>query len=167
MPRSAPNAKTRALRALAEGVRPTIEVLADASGRSPRQLRIQAEREGWRLQYGLREDWSARLRGMIAPLAEQMEAVIRRAFAEDGRIDKSEIDSLVSVMRGLEKLGEFMRQDEAANENNKDEELAAILERVNQRILLLAREIAADMVRETKELGAEADRLPRGGAAQG
>ncbi len=155
-----PSASARALRALAEGARPTLELLADAANRSHQAVRSQAEREGWRLDRAHEVDFAARVRPIVEGLVDRIEAVCRRAEEEEqGKIDKAELDGIVAMVRALEKIGEYhTRPEEAAakNQRRRDEDLAAVLGRINDRIIHLARELAAQMV-------AEHNRAARGG----
>jgi hypothetical protein len=157
-----PLARQRALRALAEGAKPTLDILADASGRSLRMLRYDAEREGWDLERAPQEDVAARVRAIAANLLSTVEALASDAMENGGRIDKADLDGIVATIRGLEKIGEIMRPEDAAKENQvrQDEDLATVLERVNERIIELAQELAA-------QLGAPACRPRRGLAAKG
>jgi cell division septum initiation protein DivIVA len=54
------------------------------------------------------------------------------------------------MIRGLEKIGEIMRPEEAARENHirDNEDLAETLRRIEERIVELAREFAARLVEE-------------------
>lgn len=141
-------AQARALRALAEGAAPTLALLADAAQRSLPALERQAERDGWRLRrVGQEEDIGERLRASVAGLMNKVEAMAVAA-GQGEKIDKAEIDALVAMIRGLEKIGEIMRPEAAAKENQirQDEDLAAALQSVNDRIVDLARELAAGLV---------------------
>lgn len=142
-----PNAKQRALRALAEGATATLDLLADASGRSLRMLRYQAEEEGWALDRAPQEDVAGRVRSIAAVLLDRVEVLGRTAVEEGGRIDRTEIDGIIAIIRGLDKIDEIMRPNEAAKENQikENEDLAAVLERINERIVELAKDFAAEM----------------------
>lgn len=147
MPLPTPPAKRRAVRALAEGATATIDLIADATGRSARLLRIEAEREGWQIGENPLARFEARLNSLAGVALGKMEAVVRSA--EDGdNIDKAAIDALGALMRAIEKLGEIMRPLAAAKENKNDEDLAEILDRINKRIIELARQLARKMVEE-------------------
>jgi hypothetical protein len=145
---SKPLAKRRALRALAEGARATLDLLADVSGRSVRILRIDAEREGWQLDGSPLGDIEERLRALGAMLLEQMEAAVRRSTEEGGKIDKTEVDAMTALVRGIEKVGEILRPLAVANEKKKDEDLARLLDRIDERIIELAKQLAIKMVEE-------------------
>ena len=160
MPASKPLAHWRALRALAEGARPTLDILADAGKCSLKMLKSRAVNEGWQLSRASQEDWLTRLRSLAAIAIERLDAIARQAIDGGGKIDKEEVDSLIAILRSIEKAGEFMRPDEVANENKKDEELAAVLGRINDRILELAKDLAAQMV-------AAEHRAPGSGPGQG
>lgn len=144
---SKPLAKRRALRALAEGARATLDLLADVSGRSPRLLRLEAEREGWQIDETPLVDLEARLSVLGAALLDQIEAAVRRGI-EEGRFDKTEIDSMTALARSIEKVGEIMRPLVVAKEKKKDEDLAVMLDRINERIIELAQQLARKMVEE-------------------
>jgi hypothetical protein len=149
MPQPA-TAKQRALRALAEGARATLELLADVSGRQLETLRRDAEREKWRLGRASREEILARIRENAAMLLDQVEALNRAAMENGGRIDKERLDAIIVAIRGLEKIGDVMLPEEAAEDkqNDRDEDTAAMLRRIDDRIIELARELAEEMVAE-------------------
>ena len=147
MERGLPLAQGVALRALAEGAEPTLALLADASQRSLNGLVRRAAKEGWKIGRAPPANIAERVRSTAAVLIDRLEAAGREALANGGRIDKTEIDGLVSIIRGLDRIGDLMRPEEAATENQirSDEELAALLGRINERIIELARVFAADM----------------------
>ncbi|MBN9066210.1 MAG: hypothetical protein ACTHJQ_20760 [Rhizobiaceae bacterium] len=146
MERSLPLAQGVALRALAEGAEPTLALLADASQRSLNGLVRRAAKEGWKIGCAPPANIAERVRSTAALLIDRLEAAGREALANGGRIDKTEIDGLVSIIRGLERIGDLVRPEEAARENQirSDEELAALLGRINERIVELARAFAND-----------------------
>ncbi len=160
MPSSKPNAKRRALRALAEGARPSMALLADASGRSLAMLRREAERDGWRLDRPHMGDVLERIRVLCTMLLERLEEVARAALEGGGRIDKAEIDAIVSLTRSLEKIVEITRPEEAVRENQiaQDEELADILQAINDKIIELAHAFAQEILEENGGGGARAGR---------
>lgn len=131
----------RALRALAEGGDVSLERLAEAAGRSPRGLLEQARREGWALAPARGHDVAARVRQLAGTLLARLEALGQGAAGPG----KAEIDGIIAMVRGLDKIGEIMRPGEAAKENQigSDEDVAAALQTVNDRIVALARELAA------------------------
>ena len=147
MPSLPPIAKHRAVRALAEGAEATLELLADASGTPLRTLRRRAESEVWALDRAPRDDVAARLREMAALLLDRVEALGRTAMEPGGRIDKAEIEGIITIIRGLDKIGEIMRPQEAAKENQirQDEDLADTLDHINHRIVELAHAFAGQM----------------------
>lgn len=157
---SGPNARDRALRALAEGARPSLDLLADASGRSLQQMKRRAEREEWRIGRVTDEDFAARIRALAAGLADRLEAAALKAVEAGGAIDKGELDGIVAAIRGLEKIEEIMRPIMAAKDKKNDEDLADVLQKISDRIVGLARELADQMV-------AERDRRAQGGKAEG
>jgi hypothetical protein len=149
-----PLAQWRALRALAEGARPTIDLVAQAAGRSARQMQIVAEREGWRLDRVPEEDIGEKVRTVAGLLLERIEAAGRAALENGGKINKSEIDALshlIKSLNGLTGLDGGRRVEEIAREKQigRDEDRAAVLTRINERIIELAQEYAAEMVGKT------------------
>lgn len=138
-------ARLAAMRALAEGAEPTLDVLADLTGRSLDRLRERAKKEGWALRGHVGDDVAERVRALALALLEKVEALV--ASEEGGHISRAEIDGLIAMIRGLEKIGEIMRPQNAARESQtgQDEDLAALLARIDARIVELARELAAQM----------------------
>lgn len=141
-------AKRSALRALAEGAVPTLALLADASGCLPATVQALAEKDGWNWTGAESDDVARRVRAIAGDLLARVEALGRTALEEGGKVDRTEIDGIVAMIRGLDKIGEIMRPGEAAKENRigHDEELAALLERIDRRIVDLARDFAAQLV---------------------
>jgi hypothetical protein len=150
MPASRPSAQRRALRAMAEGARPSVPLLADAANRSLASLRREAERDGWRLDRPLIGDVLERIRILANMLLERLEEVTRAALEGGGRIDKAEIEAIISLTRSLEKIVEITRPEEAARDNQiaQDEELAAMLQAINDKIIELAWEIAREILEQ-------------------
>lgn len=129
-----------ALRALAEGGAVSLARLAAAGGRSLRGLGEQARREGWVLAPAGRQDAAARVRQLAGTLLARLE----RLDLDGAGPPKAEIDGIIAMVRGLDKIGEIMRPGEAVTEDTgSDEDVAAALEAVNDRIVALARELAA------------------------
>ena len=145
-----PLAEWRGIRALVEHQRPTIELVAQASGRSARSIALRAEREGWRLDRLPEEDLAERVRVVVAMLVEHVEKLGRKALEEGVKISKGEIDGLLSLIRGLDKVVEITRSEETAKkkQNRRDEDLREVLHHIHRRIFELAKELAAKMVAE-------------------
>lgn len=140
-----------ALRALFEGAPVNFDLLARASGRSIRGVRAQAKREGWDATAagGDPEVLERRLAVLSNRLVGELEEISAEGSRADGRYDKARIDALSAMLRMVEKIGETARVSERAAEkqNRTDEEMAAALRHINDRIIELARELAAQMVR--------------------
>jgi len=132
---------------LAEGAAPTPALLADASGCRLETIRVLAGRDEWKWVGTEGGDVAGRVRAVANDLLARVETLGRTALQEGGKVDRTEIDSIVAIIRSLDKIGEIMRPDEAVKENQirHDEELAAILERIDRRIVELARDLAAQM----------------------
>lgn len=147
-----PLARQRAVRALAEGATPSLELLADAANRSLRCLKVQAVREGWNLEQGREVDLHSRIKPIIDKLLDKLEAVSDRAAEGEGRMERTEIDAVLTMLRAIDKINEIQRPEEAAakKQARNDETLAAVLERINKRIIYLARELADQMVAQER-----------------
>ena len=78
---------------------------------------------------------------------ERLEALGRAALENGGAIDKAEVDGIIALSRSLEKIGDIMRPEDAAKENQiaQDDQLADILQCINDRIVELAREFAQEL----------------------
>lgn len=159
-------AKRAALRALAGGAAPTLALLADASGCLPATITALSKRHDWRWLDAEGGDVAGRVRVVAGDLLARVEALGRMAMQDGGKVDRSEIDNIVSMIRSLDKIGEIMRPDAAAKENQirHDEELAALLERIDRRIVELARDLAAQMVAGERGLCGSGDGAPCLGA---
>ncbi|MBX3597044.1 MAG: hypothetical protein KF874_05665 [Rhizobiaceae bacterium] len=122
-----------------------IDLLSDATGRSLNSLRKQAENHKWKLP-GQDDRTVEKLRLASTAIARRVEHVLRSAEGEG--LDKAEMDALNSAIRVTEKLIEILSPDEIIRDNaaRQNEDLAHMLERINERILGLAQEIATDMV---------------------
>ena len=122
-----PNARTRALKALAEGARPSIELLADAAGRTHASVRRQATREDWRMDEAPDFDFHERMLPLVNKLIGRFEALCTRA-EQEGTIDRKELEEISALQKTLEKFREYdTRPQEAAkkNQRRRDEDLAA------------------------------------------
>lgn len=148
MAASSADVRHRAQRALAEGTDISLERIAEACGRSAKGLRTQAGREGWALREAPGQDVAGRVRQVAGQLLGRLEALGNSAGEGGKGISKTEIDGIIAMVRGLDKIGEIMRPDEAAKENQigSDEDVAAALQAINDRIVALARELAACLV---------------------
>jgi len=145
-----PLARAMAIRALAERARPTLELLSDATGRSLTRLRSTAFRDNWNLDDDPAANFEARIRPIIATLLDQIEKMSERAAQEGGSFARSEVEGVFSMVRALDKISDFTRPEEVAKNEQKreDEELAAVLDHINERIIELARALAAQMVEQ-------------------
>jgi hypothetical protein len=130
-----------ALRALHEGAAASLELLANAAGRSVAALHRRAAEEGWvdaeeAMQLSRQE---LRLRILLDHSITKAEAT---CDAVDGSAaaDKARMDAIAAVMRTLEKIGEIARNDTSAKENQtrRDADMANVLRRIDERIVELA-----------------------------
>ncbi|MGC4025146.1 MAG: hypothetical protein QM744_08310 [Mesorhizobium sp.] len=138
-------ARERAQRQLVELHGVSLELLADATGRSISSVRKQAETHEWRVA-GEDDRTVDKLRKASASIARRVERMLR--VSEEGEtLDKSEMDALNSAVRVTEKLIEILSPDELIRDNavRQNEDLAQMLDRINRRIVSLAEELAADM----------------------
>lgn len=147
-----PLAEWRGGRALCEGARGSVELVAQACGRSVRRIERQAALEGWRIDSLPEEDLAEKLRVVTALLVERVEALGRKALEEGTKIDKAEIEGLLSMIKGLDRLSDITRPEEAAinKQIRRDEDLADVLQNINERIIALATELAGQMAAEAR-----------------
>lgn len=147
---SRPTARRRAARALAEGARPTLDLIAEATGRSLRTLRRDARKEGWTLAGDSDRDVPARLHRIASRLLDRIDQLTSAAADTGGRIDAKELEGLTPLIRGMEKIGEFMLPEEAADneKTTENEDLADVLALIHERIVTLAMELADEICEE-------------------
>jgi hypothetical protein len=150
-----------ALRELREGEPPTFQRLAAAAELHHKTICERALFDGWEKQPYRRSGSrsSARpalglpdiemspeeLRGRLAAvLPRQLGRIV--ALAEQGRIDKAEIDALYSMVRVLER-SEALSMEQAKEEKKRsDDELAGMLQLIDDRIVELAEAHAERLV---------------------
>ena len=137
-----------ALRALHEGAAASLDLLANAAGRSAASLSRRAEKEAWRDAEATAQlsNQEQRLRILLDQQITKAEA----ANADDegsASADKARMDAISAVMRTLEKIGEITRSDTSAKENQtrRDANMAEILRRIDERIVELAIEYATQL----------------------
>lgn len=109
---------------------------------------------------GARADAALDHAGRVSALADRLMAEME-AIERDGQgagYDKARIDAVSALTRALEKIGEFSQSGQNRKEAaiKTDEELAAALRRINDRILELARDFAAELAGRGVEPGAAA-----------
>jgi hypothetical protein len=144
-------AETRwlAVRALFEGAPATPERLALACGRSLRVVKGRIEAEQWRAAHRSRKRERA---DKVEAAIDVLIAAVEPTGGADGlaHLDKQRIDAVLAMARTLEKLGGMTGADEPAEENQarSDADMAAILRRIDDRIVELAEEYARRVVGE-------------------
>ena len=140
-------ARWTAARALAEGMPVTLPILASVAGLAVATVAKHARREGWVLAAGGQGlSYAGRIEGLAGRLIAEMEAIERDA--EGAGYDKGRIDAVAALTRALEKLGEFTQSGHHRREaaQSTDAEIADALRRMDERIVELAREYAAELV---------------------
>lgn len=139
-----------ALRALHEGARPTLELLARAGRYQTQTVEGKARAQGWD------EGQTAKRRQRLQKQQEQLEAQMARLTAElatdDSGVTKAKVETISALMKAVEKLGEMLPASQAdaremarkgAMERNG--RVARLLGRIDARILELAREFAGEI----------------------
>ncbi|GHD06457.1 hypothetical protein ACFOEZ_02820 [Tianweitania populi] len=132
-----------ALRAIYEGARPTLPILATA-GRIPEDtIFAKALRDKWVDAYaaGTGAGRKLRLQGRIEKLEKLIDTLIGESEASP-TVDKSRIDMIGVLFRAIEKLKDMVSSQEAeaqAGSGERDERVGTIIQRIDQRILDLAR----------------------------
>lgn len=156
------NAAWAARRALMEGAPMTFERMAQACGVSTATLERTARRERWRVSgvaQGLsRSERIARLRDRLLEKAERIE--LNPAEDEPGA-DKAVSDLSTSV-KTLLRIFETTRDDDEARERQitSDANVADLLDRLDRKIVELARYLAERMVGEGVQPAADRDAGP-------
>jgi hypothetical protein len=142
-----------ALRELREGEPPTFPRLAAAAELHQTTIRERALRHSWEKQPYRRsgsrpleqaaielsdiEMPPEELRGRLAAvLPRQLGRIV--ALAERGHIDKAEIDALHSMVRVLERSEALSAEPAKEQQKRSDDELAGMLQRIDERIVELA-----------------------------
>jgi hypothetical protein len=151
-----------ALRELREGEPPTFQRLAAATDLHYKTISERALRHGWKKQPYRRSgtpaaapdevelpDEDVSLDEVRRRLAASMPRQLARlaALAERGRITKAEIDALNAWERLLERTEALAAEQAHEEQKRSDEELAGMLQLIDDRIVELAEEHAERLVR--------------------
>jgi len=165
MPAAISPVQMEALRGLREGAPPTFSRLAAAANINSTTIRERARRDNWKTRRFTRSGTEV---GSRAPedeaeaealsdvpegmsledvrkrLAEVMPRLLGKAvvLAERGILDKARIDALLSMGRILEQSEAASQASAAEQQKRSDDELAAMLERIDERIVELAQAYA-------------------------
>lgn len=134
-----------ARRALVEGEAATPERVAAACGVKARTLTERAAREGWAVAAQSRAQRIARVHDRLLAKVERAQL---DGEAEGGPLDKAGIAELAATARILAKIGETVRDEDGAKEKQleRDADIATILDRLDRRIVGLARHLANELV---------------------
>lgn len=90
---------------------------------------------------------AARMARIGAALTRHTERILRRA--EAGRpIESRQVAALSSLVALAERIAAMAREEEARQQVEDDEELAGVLDRINDRIVALAEELAGQFVQQ-------------------
>jgi len=139
-----------ARRALAEGAAATLQRVAAACSLSVRGLAGRAAREGWRLAGGAGLTRAERIARVHDRLLDRIEREQLRSEGGEAPLDKAGAAELAATARILAKISEITRDEDGAKEKEleRDADIAAILDRLDRRIVDLARHLAAQMAGE-------------------
>lgn len=141
-----------AMKHVHEGGEATLEMLATIANRSPRIIRERSIAENWRA--AVATSVTVRRRRIDIQYDRLIAEIERLTFGgADGEgltFDKGRVDTIMAMVKALEKIGETMRSDEDAKDKQikDDAELAAALKRIDDRIHEIARYHAAGMGEE-------------------
>ena len=141
-----------AMRSLRENFGASFELLADASGKAMATIQARARKEGWGFQeYAERaRDWDERVSHIVEQMMTKIEAI---GADPGGGFDKAQIESIAAMLRTVEKVGEFGRDSAKDNQMRQDAELVGALEKIDKRIVELARGYAAWLVGKEPDAG--------------
>lgn len=158
-----------AIRALREGESPTFERLAAVSGLHPVTIRQRALTDSWEKQHfpragsraarkpvGQTDEKAVAEAALLSPdeLRQRLAATLPRqlarivAQAESGKADREQVDMVLATTRVLERLGPLFEDYDTEQKNRSDDELAGLLEKIDDRIVELAEEHARRLVEE-------------------
>lgn len=134
------------LRIMHEEYSVPLELIARTTGLTLKGLQDRARREGWEQAPAgaSRQALQKRLDALRQDLVNRLEALAAAARKPKGRLDREKFDEINSILRVTEKVDATTRAKERAEEKTRtDEEMAAAYQRINERIVALARELAA------------------------
>ena len=122
--------------------------IARLTGCGEASLARRVRREGWRApqQTEITPDHLARLRRELARWIGRIETLGAALEAGEGGVDKADLDAALAAFRALEKAEDMARAQMTEDTIDNDAEKAAVLEKINQRIVALAHEFAAEIV---------------------
>ena len=137
-----------ARRALVEDFGAPIALVAQAGRLGVRFVEQRALKEDWRIP-GAGLTRARRIARVHDRLLDRVERAQLRAEADDAVVDKTAIAELSATARMLAKISEGMRDEDAAKEQQmeRDADIAAILDRLDAKIVELARHLAEEMAR--------------------
>lgn len=136
-----------ARRALLEGAAATPERVALAGGLSLRTLNGRAAREGWAVAGEAGLSRAERIARVHDRLLDKVERAQLQGGAADAPLDRACIAELAATARILAKISEITRDEDGAKEKQleRDADIADILDRLDRRIVELARHLAKEM----------------------
>lgn len=134
-----------AARRLFEGAPASVELLAAVCGLKVRSVREKARLHGWQARRG-RE----RVHAPLRPLLDRLTSLAASIGSDDGGAGKTELAALPALLKTIQLLGEMTggADERAERTKENDERLAAILRRIDDRIVELARAYADEIVRD-------------------
>lgn len=140
-----------ARRALVEDFGAPIAQVALAGRIGARAIEVRAIKEGWKVSSpagGLTR--AERIARVHDRLLEKVERAQLQGEADAAPLDKASIAELSATARILAKISEGMRDEDAAKEQQmeRDADIAAILDRLDERIVGLARHLAEELAGE-------------------
>lgn len=149
-----------ARRALVEETGATVEHVALACRLDPDALAQRAAKDGWKPREAAGLSRAQRIARVHDFLLDRIESGQRRAEAQDAPLDKASIAELAATARVLAKIGEIAHDEDDAKEKRlleRDADIATILDRLDRRIVELARHLAKEMAESgVLEAGARA-----------
>lgn len=136
---AAGDGKWAALRVLVEDAGADPGHLAAATGLKEATIVRRAAREGWKSARP-REGSAMPLRRAIDAAVKELEAVSLTSGVGAPSLDRSRIETVLAMLKTVEKLGEMTGFDPRAQEaqTRSDADIAAALRRIDRRIVELA-----------------------------
>lgn len=135
-----------ALRRLYEGGRVTVGLLAQCSGRAESTMRRKMDKEGWKEP----ADRDAAGLRALRRFRDRLYLEMERLSGSDEDFGKAEYDAINAMTRLIDKINDLTRTEEGASEQDETDDafLAAAIEKIDRRIVELARELAGRLGEE-------------------
>ncbi|MCB1382668.1 MAG: hypothetical protein KDJ73_07015 [Notoacmeibacter sp.] len=145
-------------RAWAERLPFDYATLADIAGVTEMTVRSMARRQGWRVR------GAGDARETLLRMRERLWARVDLLTATEPQepFDKAGIEAVQVLMRALDRIEQLLPEGTEPENATQAGELAAVLRRIDERIMELARELAAQRCGDHGRVGQDLAGVPHG-----